>query len=227
MAMQMHPQRLDLRLPPKWAPSILANQHLPVITALLRAVRLKDQFTAVHCLEVGWLAGLLSAALDLNRKEALTAYWCALLHDVGKVGIHESILRKPGPLTAEEYRQMQFHPEMGRHILLPLGDALGEEVLEGVWCHHERIDGSGYPRGLPASRIPLAARITSVCDAWHAMTVDREYRRAKSPDVAAAELVRGGGTQFDADLVKAFLQHVLPEVATSKRTAANGTSTVP
>lgn len=179
-----------LRLPAKWKARILKSPVVPVLKSLLQVLHLKDPFTSVHCLEVGRYAALLASACERESAEALTAYWCAVLHDIGKVGIPEAILRKPAPLTPLEFKVMQRHPEMGRDILEPLVAELGEPVLEGVLCHHERVDGRGYPRGLPASRIPLVARITGVCDAWHAMTVERDYRPAKPADVAVAELVR-------------------------------------
>jgi ribonuclease P protein subunit RPR2 len=127
-----------------------------------------------------------------------------LLHDVGKVGIPESILCKPGPLTDEEYEVMKTHPLIGVQIVAPIA-FLGNAV-EVIRCHHERWDGRGYPDGLAGEGIPLAARIFSVCDTFDAMTSDRPYRRALPFDSAVEEIDRCGGTQFDPEVVRLFVE---------------------
>lgn len=127
-----------------------------------------------------------------------------LLHDIGKVGIPERILGKPGPLTPEELEVMRTHPMIGGRIVAPIRALKrAAAVIEG---HHERWDGSGYPRGLRGEEIPLEARIFSIADSFDAMTSDRPYRKALSLEQALDEVHKGAGTQFDPDCVRAFLE---------------------
>jgi diguanylate cyclase len=125
-----------------------------------------------------------------------------LLHDVGKIGIPGSILAKPGPLTSEEWIEMQRHPRIGAGIL---EDAGLEEIREWILAHHERPDGEGYPRGLTDAEIPLEAKILAVADAYEAMTNDRCYRDSIGRERAVAELRRHAGRQFDEVVVEAFI----------------------
>jgi HD-GYP domain-containing protein (c-di-GMP phosphodiesterase class II) len=126
-----------------------------------------------------------------------------LLHDIGKIGIPERLLLKTGPLNPSEWDVMRTHPVVGAHIVTPIR-VLGDAV-DVVRFHHERFDGRGYPHGLRGKEIPLAARIFSVVDAYDAMTSDRPYRQARSPDEAIEELARCSGTQFDPYVIEAFL----------------------
>jgi HD-GYP domain-containing protein (c-di-GMP phosphodiesterase class II) len=126
-----------------------------------------------------------------------------LLHDIGKIGISERILNKPGPLTSAEWSVMQTHPVIGTQIVAPMR-FLGE-ALDVIAHHHEKFDGSGYPRGLKNGDIPLAARIFSIVDAFDAMTTDRPYRRSVPVEAALDEIVRCSGHHFDPDVVEAFL----------------------
>ncbi|MGH2686440.1 MAG: HD-GYP domain-containing protein [Actinomycetota bacterium] len=126
-----------------------------------------------------------------------------LLHDIGKVGIPEDVLTKRGPLTASEWSVMRTHPVVGAHIVTPIR-VLGDAV-DVVRFHHERYDGSGYPHGLQAGDIPLSARIFSVVDAFDAITSDRPYRPARDPDAATSEILRCSGSQFDPEIVEAFV----------------------
>ena len=127
-----------------------------------------------------------------------------LLHDVGKVGIPESILCKPGPLTDEEYEVMKTHPLIGVQIVSPI--AFLTPAIDIIRCHHERWDGKGYPDGLAGEAIPLASRVFSVCDSFDAMTSDRPYRRALPFERAVEEIERCAGTQFDAEVVTSFVE---------------------
>src|SRR5581483_3040757 len=131
------------------------------------------------------------------------------LHDIGKVGIPEHILCKVGPLSAEEWNVMRAHPAIGAQIVAPIR-FLGNAALV-IRHHHERFDGSGYPDGLRGSDIPLAARIFAVADAFDAMTSDRPYRRALSVERAIEEICDGGGSQFDPDVVRVFVDMVEEE----------------
>jgi HD-GYP domain-containing protein (c-di-GMP phosphodiesterase class II) len=128
----------------------------------------------------------------------------AAFHDIGKIAMPEAILNKPGPLTEDEYRTMQRHPVAGEQIIAPVEFLAGVRPI--VRHEHERWDGGGYPDGLAGEAIPLGARIVFVCDAFHAMTSDRSYRRAMPRAEAVGELRRGAGSQFDPRVVAVFLE---------------------
>jgi response regulator RpfG family c-di-GMP phosphodiesterase len=128
----------------------------------------------------------------------------ALLHDIGKIGIPRNILLKPGKLTEEEWRVMRMHPSIGHSLLASFAQLRKEAEI--VYSHHEKFDGSGYPRGLRGEDIPLESRIFSIVDAYDAITSDRPYRAAQSTEKALLEIEKGSGTQFDAVLVKKFLR---------------------
>jgi two-component system, cell cycle response regulator len=144
----------------------------------------------------------LARSLSLPEEEVERVRIAALLRDVGEVGVAESILNKPAPLSDEEWRELQRHPEIGARIV---GAAQLGRVGEWILSHHERPDGSGYPRGLREHQIPLEGRILAVADAYAAMTADRPYRQRFSPKRAKAELQARAGSQFDHDVVEAFL----------------------
>jgi response regulator RpfG family c-di-GMP phosphodiesterase len=173
------------------------------VLALGAALNLKDHETADHCDRVSQNSVRLGSMLSLPAYELKTLKWSAYLHDVGKIGIPEQILLKPGALTPEERRVMEKHPLMGFTMIRNI------EFLKGatdvVLAHHERWDGSGYPYGLTGSRIPLHARIFSVIDAMDAMSSDRPYSGAQTFTAVRAELERKAGTQFDPDIVRIFL----------------------
>jgi HD-GYP domain-containing protein (c-di-GMP phosphodiesterase class II) len=133
--------------------------------------------------------------MKLSAKELDGLSLLAVLHDIGKVGIRESVLQKPGPLTPEEWEEMKKHPEIGYRITQNIPELAA--VAEYILYHHERWDGKGYPRGLKGEEIPLLCRILAVADAYDAMTSDRTYRKAMSREEAIAEIKRNAGTQFD------------------------------
>jgi HD-GYP domain-containing protein (c-di-GMP phosphodiesterase class II) len=130
----------------------------------------------------------------------------SLLHDVGKIGIPDRILRKPGRLTSEEWAIVKGHPSMGEALIRTMPDL--SDIHELVVSHHEHFDGSGYPKGLTGTDIPLLARILTVADAYSAMISDRPYRKALTRDEAIAELRKGAGTYFDPGIVSTFIQCV-------------------
>jgi HD-GYP domain-containing protein (c-di-GMP phosphodiesterase class II) len=130
-----------------------------------------------------------------------------VLHDIGKLGVADAVLKKPGALNDEEWAEMRRHPELGARIL---DHANLRDISGWVLAHHERIDGRGYPHGLAGEEIPLEARILAVADAYEAMTADRAYRAALGHDAAQAELRAGSGTQFDPAVVEAFLAVLAP-----------------
>ncbi len=130
-----------------------------------------------------------------------------MMHDIGKVGIKDSILQKPGPLTDDEWLEMRTHPEIGYRIAL--GNMDLAPIAEYILAHHERWDGAGYPRGLSREEIPMLSRILSVVDAFDAMTNTRVYRQAVSRPEAAEEIMKNAGTQFDPKVARVFIQDVL------------------
>lgn len=156
-----------------------------------------------------WIHALATAAVaeELDRRTSSETspqiYMAGLLHDVGKIGIRDNVLSKPGHLTDEEFAVMKSHPAVGEGILKPVPQLA--EVIPGVVSHHERYDGKGYPRGLKGDDIPMMGRIIGVADAFDAMTSDRVYRPRLSDEVALGELRKHSGTQFDSRVVKAFL----------------------
>jgi putative nucleotidyltransferase with HDIG domain len=170
--------------------------------ALLDALADVDADTHSHSLEVAATAAALARKLGLTRAECAEVEIGGLLHDVGKLFLPRALLAKPGPLTRAERRLIRRHPEWGA-VLVATIPGLGT-VAEIVRLHHERPDGLGYPFGLACERIPIAARIVSVCDAYGAMTKPRPYRGLLTPDDALAELERHAGTQFDPDVVDAL-----------------------
>jgi putative nucleotidyltransferase with HDIG domain len=174
------------------------------ITAFVNAIESKDRYLKGHSARVSLLAGAIAREMGLSAEEELIACRGAILHDLGKLAIIDTILSKPGLLTAEEYGIMKDHVEVGYKILKPLC-FLDREAL-AVRHHHERYDGTGYPDGLAGEAIPLVARIVTTADAFDAMTSDRPYRQALAFDVALAEIKRGAGTQFDPATAEAFLR---------------------
>jgi HD-GYP domain-containing protein (c-di-GMP phosphodiesterase class II) len=168
-------------------------------------VEADDAYTGVHSKDVVELTMRVVDALELSARERRDAEFVALLHDVGKVRVPNSIINKPGPLTAEERAVMERHTIEGERLLLRVGGLLGE-IGRIVRSCHERYDGNGYPDGLAGEEIPLLARIVACCDAFNAMTSDRSYRKAMPLEEAVAELRRGSGTQFDPRVVGALIR---------------------
>ncbi|MCC6792626.1 MAG: response regulator [Thermomicrobiales bacterium] len=179
-----------------------AKFQLGVVRALAEALEAKDPYTAGHSRRVATSAVTLAQALQLPEDVIRRVQLAANLHDVGKIGVAEAILHKPGPLTPAEWRQIEQHPLIGANILEPL--ELDSTITLGVKHHHERFDGTGYPCRLCGTGIPLASRVLQVADAWDAMTSDRPYRRALPPQVAVDALQAGAGSQFDPELVEVY-----------------------
>ena len=170
-----------------------------VIFSLATAVEAKDSFTERHTQRVGESARLLGQKLGLPDSTLDVLYRGGIIHDIGKIGVSDSILHKPGPLDPVEWPQMQAHVQVGESIVRPLRSTSG--LLPIIRHHHERFDGGGYPDGLRAREIPRAARIVSVCDAFDALVNDRPYRTRRSPEEAIAVLRAGAGKQWDPETV--------------------------
>jgi putative two-component system response regulator len=177
---------------------------LSAIASLVRTVEERDPYTAGHSRRVRAYALHLAAALGLDRHQCKQLRLAAMLHDIGKVGIPDGILHKPGRLTPEEERIIQGHPEMGERILAPI--VRSREVLAAIRGHHERLDGSGYPDGLAGSQIPLLARLLAIPDCFDALTTSRAYRAALPVGEALAILEAGAGTHLDPVFVRVFLR---------------------
>jgi putative nucleotidyltransferase with HDIG domain len=158
--------------------------------------------TADHSQMVGRYSKLIAVELGLPKELVERVQLAGVLHDIGKIGVADSIVNKPGPLTPQEWAEMEKHPAFGARML---ERAELWDIAEWVMAHHERPDGKGYPLGLSNDDVPLEARILAVADAYEAMTTDRVYRRSIGHTAARAELRRGAGTQFDARVVQAFL----------------------
>ncbi|MFF9866045.1 HD-GYP domain-containing protein [Streptomyces sp. NPDC013953] len=176
--------------------------HQATIRALVQAVDLKDTYTRGHSERVGHASVLIARELGMDERRLELIRFAGILHDVGKLGVPTRVLRKDGPLTTEERRVIELHPEYGHEIVRGIG-FLGE-ARAAILHHHERIDGSGYPYGLRGRQIPEFARVVAVADAFDAMTSTRSYRRARPVATAMAELERCAGTQFDPRMVRAL-----------------------
>jgi len=180
----------------------LGELKLATVIALAEALDVRDTGTGQHSHTVGRYAELMARALELDEERVERVRIAGLLHDIGKIGISDSLLSKPGPLDAEEWKEMYTHPEIGARLL---AQPELDDVRGWILAHHERPDGLGYPYGLSGEAIPLEARIIAVADAYEAMTADRAYRPALGEAAARAELQGGAGTQFDGRVVGAFL----------------------
>jgi putative nucleotidyltransferase with HDIG domain len=189
----------------------LENTFLGTIGALAAAVDAKDPYTYGHSSEVTEHTIAIAHRMGLSADEIEKLRIGALLHDIGKIGIDGAILNKPGRLTDEEFEIIKGHPDIAANILSSL--EFLTEVVPLVRHHHEHYAGGGYPLGIAGEDIPLGARIIAVADAFNAMTSDRPYRTSLAHDVAIRELMKHSGTQFDPEVVRAFLR--VAEVAAS------------
>jgi cyclic di-GMP phosphodiesterase len=182
----------------------LSDTYRSTLEALGSALDTRDVGTESHSRRVHGYALATASEHGVTGDDMRDLGHGVLLHDIGKIGIPDAILLKPGPLTPDEWKVMRTHPEIGKRLIEKIPFLRGAVPI--VYCHHEKWDGSGYPRGLKAERIPLGARIFSVVDAFDAMTFDRPYSKAISFDAALAEIKRCAGTHFDPAVVKSFLR---------------------
>lgn len=175
------------------------------IAAVASAVEARDGYTDQHCRRLAAFSSLMGTRVGMSENAIRAMELGALLHDVGKIGIPDAVLNKPGRLSNEERREMEKHPEIGAGIIAPV-IGLEETTLHCVIHHHERFDGTGYPEGLAAEEIPLAARIVSIVDVWDALSTSRPYKKAFSQPEVRDLMMKGRGTQFDPDLVDLFFE---------------------
>jgi len=186
----------------------LKDLFIGSLKALTSSIDAKDTYTHGHSERVAfisrWIAELLSDQESLEEEQIHKVYLAGLLHDIGKIGIEESVLRKNGKLTDEEFIRIKKHPSIGAGILREIQQM--RDIVPGVLCHHERVDGKGYPNGLVGDKIPLTGKIVGLADSFDAMTSKRTYRNAMTMEQALAEIEKGLGTQFDEKLGILFLE---------------------
>ncbi|GAW93053.1 metal dependent phosphohydrolase [Calderihabitans maritimus] len=184
----------------------ISNLSWSILESAVRAIEAKDVYTSGHSNQVSRYSVLIGQGMRLPEWEQEALRYAGMLHDIGKIGVSEQILRKPGKLSEKEFREIQQHPVVGAKILQPI--KLFKPIIGAVKHHHERYDGTGYPDGLKGEEIPLFARIVAVADAYDAMTSDRVYRKALSSREALAEMKRNIGSQFDPEVVDVFLRQM-------------------
>lgn len=193
---------------------IVSQNHLmEMVTSLAGAIDAKDPYTKGHSTSVSRYSEALARAINLPEEEVQRIKLGALLHDVGKIGIPENVLKKPSHLSDDEWQIMKQHPTIGAEKVLAPNEAL-HDLIPMVKYHHEHIDGSGYPDKLKGEEIPLSARIVAVADAFHALISDRPYRKGLGVEKACEILKMGAGTQWDSDLVRHFIA-IAPSLSTT------------
>lgn len=180
------------------------NSYVQTIDALIAAIEAKDQYTRGHSQRVSNLAVQIAKKMGMSRQQTEELRIAGILHDIGKIGISDSILKKRGPLTKEEYDEIKKHPAISNKILYPIG--LSDRILKAIAFHHERFDGRGYPFGLTSESLGLEPQIIAVADAFDAMTSSRPYREPLSLASAVQELENNKGTQFHPDIVDIMIQ---------------------
>jgi len=187
----------------------LSMAYDSTLTGWATALELRDNETEGHTRRVAVTTTLLAGRMGVHDEDIRFIRWGSLLHDIGKMGIPDSILLKPGPLSDEEWVIMRTHPVLAYEMLSPI-HYLGN-ALDIPYCHHEKWDGSGYPRGLKGEQIPLAARIFAIVDVWDALTSDRPYRSAWTPEKTMSYIQEQVGTHFDPQVAKAFMELIGPD----------------
>jgi len=189
----------------------IEQTRLEVIQRLSRAAEYRDDDTGLHIVRIGKYCKALAQKLGFDEDAAKSLMYAAQMHDIGKIGIPDHILLKPGPLTREERSIIQQHTEIGAQILAGSPHPMLQMAYAICRTHHERWDGTGYPAGLRGEEIPLCGRICAICDVFDALISERPYKRAWSIADAAAEIRSLAGTHFDPELTEAFLE-ILPEI---------------
>ena len=181
----------------------LSNLSIETVLALSRTLDARDSHSGSHSKRMAGLSEQMAMKFQMSTRDTRELCWAALLHDIGKIGVEDQILYKPGPLNDHEWEIMKTHPEVGAQMIRGLSGMENIAVL--IFGHHERMDGSGYPRGLCGEQIPFGARIIAVVDSYSAMTEGRPYRKARTHEEAIIELNKLSGTQYDSDVVNVFI----------------------
>lgn len=178
--------------------------HSSIISSIKTILLEKSQETEEHAQRLVELSKTIGKKMNLTDEQLDELELLSVLHDIGKIGVNDSILNKPGKLTEEEWVEMKKHPENGYRIAMSTPELVS--IANYILCHHERWDGKGYPQGLKGPNIPLFSRILAIVDAYDAMTQDRLYRKAITKETAIAEIKRNAGTQFDPEIAEIFIE---------------------
>ena len=200
---QLDDYRTNLEKKVKEQTDVINSMYVRSIDAMIKALEAKDFYTRGHSQRVTLYSIAIAEELGVTGQELEDLYRASVLHDLGKIGVREAVLNKPGKLTDEEFADIVRHPETAVRILEPI--PFFRPLLPAILHHHERFDGKGYPSRLVGKNIPLASRIMTIADTFDAMTSTRAYRKALPVADAIAEIRRCSGTQFDPDIVPAFL----------------------
>ena len=200
---QLDDYRTNLEKKVKEQTDVINSMYVRSIDAMIKALEAKDFYTRGHSQRVTLYSIAIAEELGVTGQELEDLYRASVLHDLGKIGVREAVLNKPGKLTDEEFADIVRHPETAVRILEPI--PFFRPLLPAILHHHERFDGKGYPSRLVGRNIPLASRIMTIADTFDAMTSTRAYRKALPVADAIAEIRRCSGTQFDPDIVPAFL----------------------
>lgn len=201
---QVEDYRANLEKKVKEQTDIINLMYVRSIDAMVKALEAKDLYTRGHSQRVTTYSVAIAKEMGILDQEVEDLRRASVLHDLGKIGVREAVLNKPGKLTPEEFKEVIRHPELSVSILEPI--PFFRPLLPAILHHHERYNGQGYPAGLAGDEIPLASRIMAVADTFDAMTSTRAYRQALPVEEATAELSRCAGTQFDPDIVPIFLE---------------------
>lgn len=180
----------------------LQKAYLDIVNAFANTIELRDPYTGGHSKRVSEIAYVIGEEINFNNLELERLKIGGLLHDIGKIGISDNILKKPAKLNAEEFNEIKRHPQQGYDIVKSITSI--KEILPCIISHHEKYDGTGYPNGLKRTKIPIEGRILGVADAFEAMTSHRPYRRALAWKQAYNEIIKYSGSQFDPEIVKLF-----------------------
>ncbi|URA09070.1 HD-GYP domain-containing protein [Thermospira aquatica] len=210
---KLYVQTLEARV--KEATENLASMFYEVLSSTIYILEARDINTLRHSQDVAWYAEMLGKELGLADDQLDKLRMGGILHDIGKVGLKDEILFKPGKLTPEEYAIVKQHPVIGKKIIYPINQ-FDRDVLDIVYSHHEWWNGSGYPEGKRGEAIPFLARITAIADAYSAMVAARVYKPAKKPEEALEELKNFSGIQFDPELVPVFCKAIEKNILSKK-----------
>lgn len=204
----LYDQNLSLANKVKERTALLEKTRLEVIQRLGRAAEYKDNETGMHVIRMSHYSKILAQQLDVSERWVELVFQASPMHDIGKIGIPDAVLRKPGKLDAEEWAVMQTHVKIGADIIADSDTRLMQMAQEIALYHHEKWDGSGYPHGLKGEDIPLSARIVAIADVFDALTSERPYKQAWPIKKATALLEEEAGSHFDPTLVPIFLQQL-------------------